>query len=257
MRPTVPVIPGNTAIEKVHPLHVIDELATTKRFHLGEDICSGGYVGPSWFRIISGVAKRCVTLSSGRQQIVDLVLPGDIFAHPANERGALGVEAATDVTSVAIYPCSRLRRVGDVLAASLSAEVACASARRYQAHIHILGRATALGKTGAFISALAERSARESGQPAVQVTLPVSRYDMADYLSLSVETVSRTLTELKQRRLIAFLTPRTINIVDNEALATCGDAQFGPSEWQGHHSSLSPVGASPAKTARRMASASL
>ena len=51
-----------------------------------------------------------------------------------------------------------------------------------------------------------------------RVTLPISRYDIADYLAVSVETVSRALSELKQRGLIRFTGTRVIQIIDREAL---------------------------------------
>jgi hypothetical protein len=80
----------------------------------------------------------------------------------------------------------------------------------------ILGRTTAEQKVGAFLLYLHGRS---GSRPANRVTLPVSRYDVADYLALSVETVSRSLTGLKERGLIALSGPREIGILDRDALA--------------------------------------
>jgi DNA-binding transcriptional ArsR family regulator len=52
--------------------------------------------------------------------------------------------------------------------------------------------------------------------------LPISRYDIADYLGLSVETVSRSLTSLKNRGLIALSGPRSVRIIDRNALEEGG-----------------------------------
>jgi hypothetical protein len=88
--------------------------------------------------------------------------------------------------------------------------------------------------------------------------LPISRYDIADYLALSVETVSRSLTGLKERGVISFATTRNIKIVDRDALEE-GPAFHKPLPRcaEPHHSRFSSDGARFARTARRMASASL
>jgi CRP/FNR family nitrogen fixation transcriptional regulator len=79
----------------------------------------------------------------------------------------------------------------------------------------ILGRITAQEKVGSFILAMADRLSNGHSD---RVTLPISRYDIADYLAVSVETVSRALSELKQRGLIRFTGTRVIQIIDREAL---------------------------------------
>jgi DNA-binding transcriptional MocR family regulator len=86
---------------------------------------------------------------------------------------------------------------------------------RMQELLLILGRTTARKKVGSFLLKMMERCSR---QPADRVLLPTSRYDIADYLALSVETVSRSLTELKHRGLIALAGPRRVQIVDRHGL---------------------------------------
>src|ERR1700676_925817 len=80
-------------------------------------------------------------------------------------------------------------------------EMALGETGRLQDLILILGRTTAQEKVGAFLLHLAERLA---GGPADRMILPISRYDIADYLALSVETVSRALSSLKRNGLIKF-----------------------------------------------------
>jgi CRP/FNR family transcriptional regulator, nitrogen fixation regulation protein len=84
-----------------------------------------------------------------------------------------------------------------------------------QSQLLIVGRITALEKVGSFI---VEMSNRLSKEDADQVTLPVSRYDIADYLAVSVETVSRALTDLKHRGLIRLSGTRSVRIVNRDAL---------------------------------------
>jgi CRP/FNR family transcriptional regulator, nitrogen fixation regulation protein len=79
----------------------------------------------------------------------------------------------------------------------------------------MLGRITALEKVGSFILEMATRLSRERGN---SIALPMSRYDIADYLAVSVETVSRALTYLKQRGVIKLSGARLVWIVDRDAL---------------------------------------
>ena len=94
---------------------------------------------------------------------------------------------------------------------------------RLQAQLLTLGRITAIEKVGSFLLDMARRSQHGRDD---SLALPVSRYDIADYLAVSVETVSRSLTGLKQRGVIKFSGTRTLKIVDPNALEE-GDAE-GP-----------------------------
>jgi CRP-like cAMP-binding protein len=187
---------------------------------------------------------------------VDLLLPGDAFACQRNRQN-FSVEAAAEVTTIVCYP----RRKVEALVISnprvgwLLAEIATQTICRLQSQLLIVGRITALEKIGAFLVALAERQAG-TGKAADRVNLPISRYDIADYLALSVETVSRSLTGLKERGLISFTTTRAIKIIDRHALENCGDSRLRGPRFEHHPSHLSD-GARLAMTARRIASASL
>ena len=87
---------------------------------------------------------------------------------------------------------------------------------RLQAQLRILGRTRAPEKVGSF---LLDMAARCACGPTDNLVLPMSRYDIADYLALSVETVSRAITDLKQRRAIALAGARRLTIIDREVLS--------------------------------------
>jgi len=89
----------------------------------------------------------------------------------------------------------------------------------------ILGRTTAEQKVGSFLLHMQERVGNSGAN---RLTLPVSRYDVADFLALSVETVSRSLTGLKERGVITLFGPRDIGIIDRDALAEERDASEEP-----------------------------
>jgi CRP/FNR family nitrogen fixation transcriptional regulator len=82
----------------------------------------------------------------------------------------------------------------------------------------IIGRVTALEKVGAFLLLLDGRGSDRRGQ----VELPISRYDIADYLAVSVETVCRSITDLQQRGVIALAGKRTVKILNRGALEDRG-----------------------------------
>ena len=86
---------------------------------------------------------------------------------------------------------------------------------RLQTQILTLGRTTAEAKVGCFLLRLAERMSTGPSDP---LLLPMSREDIADYLAISIETVSRSLTQLKQRGVIRLMGTRKIMIIDRDAI---------------------------------------
>ena len=124
---------------------------------------------------------------------------------------------------------------------------------RLQEQPLIVGRVRVQQKVGSFILAMADRLSRGQND---RVTLLVSRYEIADYLAVSVETVSRALGELKQRGLIRFAGTRTIQILDRDALED-GEHDGVPARVQTLAARISsqPSPASLARTASRTAPA--
>lgn len=190
-------------------------------YQRGQEICSDGRPAECWNRIVLGAARRCVVRSDGRRQIVDLLLPGDFFGFTSASTYDFTVEAVGGGTLVASYPRRRVEMLADSdpqLARELR-QVAFDAFSRLQSQLLILGRITALEKVGSFILEMAARLS--DGAADGLVVLPVSRYDIADYLAVSVETVSRSLTDLKHRGVIALSGTRIVRIVDREALGDC------------------------------------
>jgi CRP/FNR family nitrogen fixation transcriptional regulator len=200
-----------------HPLKSLDQLAVTTACHRGQEICSQGGPADYWYCVISGAARRCVIRLDGRRQIVDLLLPGDVFGFTADDEYDYTVEAVAEGTIVATYPRRRVEMLADAdprLAREIR-QIAFLALARLQAQLLILGRITALEKVGSFIL---EMAARLSTERSNSVALPMSRYDIADYLAVSVETVSRALTDLKHRGVIKVSGTRIVRIVDRDAL---------------------------------------
>lgn len=199
------------------PATGLDSIAVIARSNRGEEIHTSEGSEECWYRVISGAAKCYVVLPGGRRQILDLLMPNDSFCFtpPGGHYGA--VEAVVNGTVVACYA----RRRAEALAATdpkVAREIHCMAldaVSRMQEQILILGRVTAREKVGSFLINMMERSSK---QPDNRLLLFTSRYDIADYLALSVETVSRSLTDLRHRGFIALAGPRRVKIVDRSGL---------------------------------------
>jgi CRP-like cAMP-binding protein len=165
-----------------------------------------------WHQIVHGAARQCVSRVDGQRQIIDFILPGDAFLQ-ANAGEDFIIEATTNDTVVAAFP----KRAVEQLAGSAGyldselRDLTAASAYRLQRQILILGRASAVGKLSSFLLDMADRLPDDGHG---KFELPMSRYDIADHLVMSVETVSRSLTSLRGRGAIAFSGRRGITILD-------------------------------------------
>jgi CRP/FNR family transcriptional regulator, nitrogen fixation regulation protein len=196
----------------------LDSIAVIARRNRGEEIHSWEGADQYWYRVISGGAKFFIVLPGGRRQILDLLLPNDLFGCLPQLGHYCALEAAVNDTVVACYP----RKSAEILAESdpeigrQVQKMVLDTIARSQELILIMGRTTAREKVGAFLLRMAERT---SMPPADRLMLLTSRYDIADYLALSVETVSRSLADLQRRNFIALAGPRRVSIVNRPGLA--------------------------------------
>jgi CRP/FNR family nitrogen fixation transcriptional regulator len=197
---------------------VLEALALVSRYQRDEEIYSQEGSVECWYRVVSGGARRSTFRADGRRQTVDLLLPGDFFGFGVRGIHVFSAEAIADDTVIARYPVSRMEALAafDPDTARKLPGIIVDGMSRLHRLLFILGRTTAEQKVGSFLLYMQERVG--SGM-ADRLALPVSRYDIADYLALSVETVSRSLTGLKDRGVIALPGPREIRIIDRDALA--------------------------------------
>ncbi|MEA2881870.1 MAG: family transcriptional regulator, nitrogen fixation regulation protein [Bradyrhizobium sp.] len=198
-----------------HALKRLDASARIVPCNRGQEIA--GDPGPSghWYYVILGAVRRCAVRSDGRRQIVDLTLPGDFF-FISDHRNEATIEAIAEPTVLASYSGRGVEKLADQdpeFARELR-RITFQSLTRSEAQLLIIGRVTALEKVGAFLLSLDQRGPDRRGQ----VELPISRYDIADYLAVSVETVCRSITELQQRGVIALAGKRTVKILNRAAL---------------------------------------
>jgi CRP-like cAMP-binding protein len=199
------------------PFAALERFAILTSYGPGESIYRCNDSIEYWYRISGGAACASALSGDGRRHIVDFMFPGDLFGFGVFAGRQLCVEAITADTLVARYPRHSAESLADrdPLIARAIREVAFDSIARLQRRMVMLGRNSALEKVSAFLLEMSDRS--KAPGPNV-VCLPMSRYDIADYLAMAVETVSRTLTELCSRHAIAFRSVRQVNICDRPAL---------------------------------------
>jgi len=167
------------------------------------------------YRVVRGVVRTHKLLNDGRRQISAFLLPGDFFGLDCDDDYRFTAEAVTDATLVFVKRSvltGLARRDGEV--ANDLWRMARAELHRAHDHMLLLGRKSAQERIAAFLLEMAERAEETD-----TVELPMSRLDIADYLGLTIETVSRTLTHLENTAAIALPTTRRVRLCNKAALA--------------------------------------
>jgi CRP/FNR family nitrogen fixation transcriptional regulator len=143
------------------------------------------------------------------------MLPCDFFfVSESQEEGTVEAIAAHTVLAGHLGARVELLAEQDPQFARELREIASQSLTRTRNQLMILGGVTAAEKVGTFLLSLDGRTSSVRGQ----VNLPLTRYDMAEYLAVSVETVCRAIADLQQRGIIALVGTRTIRILNRGAL---------------------------------------
>jgi CRP-like cAMP-binding protein len=165
------------------------------------------------YKLLTGSVRTYSVLNDGRRHIGAFYLPGDIFGMESGPEHALSAEAITDATillvrrSMVMDAAKRSHNVMNQLLQCTAREL-----NRARDHVQLLIK-TAQERVASFLLEMSERLSEET------VELPMSRQDIADYLGLTIETVSRTLTQLGHKKAIELPTSRTIVLRNRGALA--------------------------------------
>jgi CRP/FNR family transcriptional regulator len=202
----------------------LTELAkhTTKhKYDASTGLVSDGAKVERYANIMSGVIKLAKLTTDGRQQIVGLQFAPDFLGRPFSQISDFDVEAATDVR-VCSFPrevLNKLTQESPELEHRLHAQTLkeLDEARDWML---ALGRKSAAERVAGFLCFIAERinPDMDLDQGPVRFDIPLKRADMADFLGLTIETVSRQITKLRQARVIEIENNRTVIIPELETL---------------------------------------
>ncbi len=184
----------------------------------GETFVDEGAEATHFFNITSGAVKVYKLLPDGRRQVTGFLFAGDLLGLAFNDSFTYSAEALTPVT-VCRFPRRQLEALLDAfpkmekrMLMIASNELAAA-----QEQMMLLGRKTAEEKIASFLLTLVRRE-ELLGHDGETVRLSMTRTDIADYLGLTTETVSRTLTALRNRGVIALAGTTTVKLLDRDAL---------------------------------------
>jgi CRP/FNR family nitrogen fixation transcriptional regulator len=180
----------------------------------GEEVFADGDPCTRFYKVVSGTVRTVRLLADGRRQIDAFHLPGDVFGLEGGETHRFTAEAVDDVVLVV----HRRNRFSDLVKSdpALGEQLMSCTLRsldRAHDHLVLLGRKNALERIASFLLDLARRLADDK-----RVELPMQRSDIADHLGLTIETVSRTLTQMVRAGLIRFETGRTVILANKPAL---------------------------------------
>lgn len=197
-------------------LQLLEQMKYYRSYEAGQQIAWAGdemgFVGS----VVTGVANLSKTLKDGRRQMVGLLLPSDFVGRPGRSSSPYDIVASSDLTLC----CFRRKpfealinstpNVADRLLSMTLDELD--AARNWML---ILGRKTAREKIASLLAILARRESSLGFRPKpapIELELPLTREAMADYLGLTLETVSRQMSALKSEGIIELSSARRVKV---------------------------------------------
>jgi CRP/FNR family transcriptional regulator, anaerobic regulatory protein len=187
-------------------LRELQKLATRVHFGAGKTLFSEGERADNVFGLSRGVVRLYKLLPDGRRQILTFALPGDFLGMPFADRHSFSADA---IGEVALCRFSRadlatfIRSSPNIM--QLLIEFAIRELDAAQDHLLLLGNGSAEEKVATFLVSWRSRLAHLTKISSETVPLPMPRRDIADFLGLKLETVSRTLAKLEQKSMIRLL----------------------------------------------------
>ncbi|AXI41399.1 helix-turn-helix domain-containing protein [Sulfitobacter sp. SK011] len=169
------------------------------------------------YQVTSGVLRLTRLLADGRRQVIAFGYPGDIVGFPSNGRHHADCEALTEARLQPYRRSALESGEGDPKLHQGLLQAALREISAMQDHFMMLGRKSASEKLASFLCVLVDQVGQDLGGFR-QVTLPMSRSDIADFLGLTTETVSRTFTQLRKSKIIAIENIQTIIVLRPTAL---------------------------------------
>lgn len=199
-------------------LRALRECGRTVMLPAGKALFFEGDHAETVHNVISGVVRLSKLLPDGRRQITGFMFPGDFLGITLEDEHAFTAEAVTEAELCRFSRgrfdefVARQPRLERRLYALATHELAAA-----RQQLVLLGRKTAAERIASFLLMLDDRQRRLDGGGSI-LQLPMSRTDIADYLGLRIETVSRELSALKSSRMVQFLSTHEVRLLDRAVL---------------------------------------
>lgn len=200
-------------------------LGWTLKLAPGQALFHEGDPATRVFTLTKGTLKLYKLLADGRRQVTGFLHPGDFLGISVDDEHAFSAEAL-EPSQLCWFPRARFDdfvedqpKMERELYRMAAHELAAA-----QQQFVLLGRKTASERLASFLLLLADRTQEAEGKKPGTVQLPMSRSDIADYLGLTKETVSRVISALKRDRIIRLESLEMIRILDRGGLEQLSEA---------------------------------
>jgi CRP-like cAMP-binding protein len=200
-------------VDGLPPHRTIESLGAKVVYSRGVEIYGENEPAEYLYKVVRGAVRTYRVLLDGRREVCAFHSSGDFLGLETDTKHAFSAEAIVDShilvirRSAAMALAERDREIARQLWSITDNEL-----RRTQAHVVLLIK-TAKERVAAFLLEMAKRMPESN-----QIDLPMSRQDIADYLGLTIETVSRTLTELEKRAAISLPNSRRVVLQDRDEL---------------------------------------
>ncbi|MFC4218141.1 transcriptional regulator FnrL [Pseudophaeobacter arcticus] len=199
-------------------LEALDAIKYYRSYEAGQPIIWSGDMMNFVGSVVSGIATLTQTMEDGRTQMVGLLLPSDFVGRPGRDGAAYNVVATTDL----VMCCFRKKPFEELMAntphiAHRLLEMTLDELDAAREWMLVLGRKTAREKIASLLTIIARRDASLTPRGAVNTMtfdLPLTREAMADYLGLTLETVSRQMSALKKDGVILLEGKRRVSVPD-------------------------------------------
>jgi CRP/FNR family nitrogen fixation transcriptional regulator len=210
---------------KIAPAHPVSDqfgvitghvglIATEFSYRKEEEIYGEDEPAEYVYQVVTGAVRSYKLLSDGRRQIGSFHLSGDVFGLESGATHRLAAEAIIDTTVRLVKRASLEKAAGtDVQVARKLWAMTAGELRHAEDHMLLLGRKTAMERVATFLLEMDRRLA-----VAGMMALPMCRRDIGDYLGLTLETVSRALSQLQAQGILGFSGARQIVLRNRQRL---------------------------------------
>ncbi len=214
---------GCLATEVINSPEVQEQLHQAKRIQRkGEHVFREGDSVDAFYIVRSGSVKSYIVTEDGEEQVLGFYLPGDVFGIDTDDSDRrMSSAIILETTSLCRFPLAYL---GEHSSGAKLLKIASEQMQRDHGLVLMLARKDADGRIASFLDDLASRYRARGYSPSAFV-LSMSRQDIACYLGLAVETVSRTLTRFQESGVLE-VNRREVEILDAAALAALAGARI-------------------------------
>ena len=203
-------------------LNRLEEIKYYRKFEAGQTIAWTGDRMDFVASVVTGIATLSQTLEDGRTQMVGLLLPSDFMGRPGRETATYDITATTDV----VMCCFRRKPFEQMMVstphiAQRLLEMTLDELDAAREWMLLLGRKTAREKIASLMAIIARRDASlklAQAEGRLEFDLPLTREAMADYLGLTLETVSRQISTLKREGVIELTGKRHVTVPNFDRL---------------------------------------